>query len=285
MSDQMGLPDLEFRPAIEFDYTFLADVFMRGFENYIVRMFFDAASLELRARAESWDLSTSFVAYHEGEFAGILFAARRGWSTRVAAMGVAATRRGRRVGNAMLSHCIAQARDRADVELLLEVIDSNAVAIRLYESVGLRKSRRLVGFECANPVITGETSDLIEIDPAEFAAIARREYEALLPWQMRAETLACLTKPNRAFSWQGRAFALLGDPTGERVSLRGLAVARADRRGRRGSSMLRALFAKFPGRAWMVGPIVPHGLADGFFLANGFAPMALGQWEMRLSLV
>lgn len=275
---------LEFRPAIEFDYAFLADAFTRGFENYIVPMFADAGMLEMRARPEAWELSTSFVAFSAGALAGILCTARRGWTTRVAAMGVTTGFRGRGVGRAMMEHAIAQARQRGDAELLLEVIDSNAAAIRLYESVGLKKQRNLVGFEWANATAAEGTAGLVEIDPAEFSAVAQREYEPRLPWQMRPQTLANYTRPNRAFSLEGHAFGLIGDPAGTRVALRGVAVPGEHRRCGHGSLLLRALDAKFPGRTWIAGPIIPAGLADDFFLANGFTRTSFGQWEMRLSI-
>ncbi len=285
MSAAVASGEVEFRPAIAFDYAFLADAFTRGFEDYIVPMHADAAMLELRARPEAWDLSASFVAFHDGAFAGILYTARRGWCTRVAAMGVAKSMRGRRVGQAMMQHCLAQARARGDAELLLEVIDSNAAAIRLYESVGLQKQRRLVGFECTKPPPAPDAVNLVEIDPAEFAAVAHREYERGVPWQLRPQTLANFTRPNRAFSLEdGRAFALIGDPTVARVAVRGIAVPGPARRRGNGSRVLRALCAKFPGKSWAVGPIIPAGLADEFFLANGFSRMALGQWEMRMPL-
>lgn len=284
MSAATPAGDLEFRPAIEFDYAFLADAFTRGFENYIVPMYADATLLEARARPESWDLSTSFVAFSEGALGGVLFNARRGWTTRVAAMGVTMGCRGRGVGRSMMQHAIARACERGEAELRLEVIDSNAAAIRLYESVGLKKQRTLVGFELANPTAAEDTASLTEIDPAEFAAVAHREYEARLPWQMQPQTLANFTRPNRAFSLEGHAFVLIGDPAGTRVILRGIAVPGVYRRGGHGSRLLRALAGKFPARTWAAGPIIPEGLADDFFLANGFARASLGQWEMCLPL-
>lgn len=284
MSAPVDLGSLEFRPAIDFDYTILADAFNRAFEGYVVTFRFDARALESRARPESWDLAESFLAFRDEDLAGALFLARRGRMSRVAAMGVTRTARGRGVGRAMMQHAIATARARGDHELLLEVIESNAPACRLYESVGLTSTRRLVGFETVNPPAAQDAAELWEIDVADFAALAHAEYARGLPWQMRPETLANLTAPNRAFSLEGRAFALIGDPAAGRVALRGLVVPRTERRRAHGSRLLRALFAKFPGRTWVAGPIIPEGLADDFFLANGFIPTTLAQWEMRFLL-
>jgi ribosomal protein S18 acetylase RimI-like enzyme len=184
----------------------------------------------------------------------------------------------------MMLHCIAEARQRGDTELLLEVIESNAAARRLYESVGMTSLRRLVGFECVEPIAATSAAVLTEMELVDFAALARTQYEPRMPWQIRPETLANLTSPFRAFSLENRAFVLIGDPTAVRVSIRGLFVRQPDRRRRFGSDLLRALVAKFPGKTWAVAPIVPEGLADGFFLANGFAPAALSQHEMALTL-
>jgi ribosomal protein S18 acetylase RimI-like enzyme len=275
---------LIFHPAIEFDYAFLAEAFNRSFEGYAVPFQFDARALEQRARPESWDLATSFVSLRDGQLAGILCTARRGASCRVAAMGVTASVRGQGVGRAMMRHCVAEAQQRGDTELLLEVIESNTPAVRLYESMGLKSQRRLVGFECPKPPPGNHAPGLAEIDSADFAAVAQAEYEPRLPWQMRPETLANLTLPVRAFTLDDRAFALLGDPAAPRVGIRGFAVRRADRRQRLGTNLVHALFAKFPGRTWGVSPIVPEGLADGFFRANGFVASALAQREMRMPL-
>jgi GNAT superfamily N-acetyltransferase len=278
------MSDLVFRPAIDFDYAILADAFNRSFEGYAVSFHFDARALEQRARPECWDLASSFLGFHGDELAGVLFTARRSGTCRVAAMGVTAPARGHGVGRAMMRHCIAEARQRGDAELLLEVIESNAPARRLYEFVGLKSQRRLVGFECADPPAGKASAALSEIEILDFAARAHAEYEPRVPWQLRPETLANLTRPFRAFTLEGRAFALLGDPTAARVGIRGFLVSRTDRRRRFGSNLLQALFAEFPGKTWAVTPIVPEGLADGFLRANGFVESALAQREMLLQL-
>ncbi len=280
-----GMHELSFRPAIDFDYAYLADAFNRSFEGYVVAFNFDARALEQRARAECWDLASSFLAFRGDQLGGILFTSRRGQSCRVAAMGVSKDARGQHVGRAMMLHCIAEARQRGDTELLLEVIESNAAARRLYESVGMTSLRRLVGFEWAEPIAAPPSAArLTDMDLVEFAALARMQYEPRLPWQIRSETLANLTSPFRAFTLENRAFVLIGDPAAARVTIRGLFVRQPDRRRGFGSDLLRALIAKFPGKAWAVAPIVPEGLADGFFLANGFAPTTLSQHEMALPL-
>ena len=198
-------------------------------------------------------------------------------------MGVTTAARRAGVGRAMMLRCIADAEQRGDEEVLLEVIESNTAARKLYEAVGLVSQRRLVGFELTTPP-PGERAPLTEIDVTEFAALAQVEYEPRTPWQMRPETLANLTPPVRAFALENRAFVLLGDPSLARVSFRGFVVRRAERRRHVGTCLLRALFAEFPGKVWAAAPIIPEGLADGFFLANGFARAALSQHEMLLRL-
>jgi GNAT superfamily N-acetyltransferase len=278
------MSDPVFRSAIEFDYAFLADAFCRSFEGYVVAFQFDARALEQRARPENWDLAASIVAFCRGELAGVLFTARRGGTCRVAAMGVIKSARGQGVGRSMMQRCVAEARQREDRILLLEVIASNTAALRLYESVGLIAQRRLVGFECAEPSLAGQPAAITEMDPADFAKMAHAEYEPNLPWQMRPETLAHATRPSRAFSLEDRAFALIGDPAGERVGLRGIVVRSADRRHGHGVSMLRALFARYPGKTWFVPAIVPEGLADHLFCSAGFSAGALTQFEMSMAL-
>ena len=46
---------------------------------------------------------------------------------------------------------IEQARERGDRLYDLEVIEQNPRAVRLYEGVGFKKLRRLVGYEAQSP--------------------------------------------------------------------------------------------------------------------------------------
>jgi ribosomal protein S18 acetylase RimI-like enzyme len=209
--------------------------------------------------------------------------ARRGWTSRVAAMGIAPELRGQGVGRQTLETAIAEARARADRTMILEVIEGNAPATALYTGLGFRPRRRLVGYRCRTP--HSETAEpLEEMDPLNFARIVAREGEPDLPWSLTAETLSATTLPTRAYRLQDRAYALIADTDAERLALVALVVPRACRREGWGTRLLNALGAAFSGRAIAISPVVPEDLADGFFTALGWERHPLCQLEMVLDL-
>jgi ribosomal protein S18 acetylase RimI-like enzyme len=272
--------NLELRSALHFGFDALAEAFNASFEGYFVTMKFDAASLESRTRAETWDLGSSFIARRGSETAGVLFISRRGRSARVAGMGVTAPHRRTGVGRALMDRCIADSRARGDTRMVLEVLEKNIAAVALYEGVGFLRLRRLVGYERAAFEGAREVDrDFTEIDLAELATRAYAGQDPNLPWQIDAATLANLSPPARAFALGDRAAALIFEAP-DRFMLRAIVVAPQHRRAGHGSALLMQLAAKFPGRTWSVPVAVPEGFSEEFFLARGFTRGALTQWEM-----
>jgi ribosomal protein S18 acetylase RimI-like enzyme len=277
-------PALTSRPVAECTAAEVAAALGRAFAGYIVPLNFTAEAYERRFRAEDLDPYASRVYEWEGAAAGVMLIARRGWSSRIAAMGLAPELRGGGVGRRLLGETIAEAWARGERTMVLEVIEGNAPAVALYTKLGFQPRRRLVGYRWE--VQIPEPSDLLEeIDPLDFARAVAREGEPDLPWMLTAETLSAFSAPSRAFRLEDRAYAMVGDPAAERLALTGLVVARDHRRQGWGSRLLSALCETFAGRPWAVSPIVPEGLADGFFTRLGWERQPLCQWEMVLDLM
>jgi ribosomal protein S18 acetylase RimI-like enzyme len=255
----------------------------RSFEGYVVPIKMTAQSFERRFRGESLDPFASRVYYQGEDVAGIVLVARRGWTSRIAAMGVAPDLRGQGLGRRFLTEAVEEARARGDRAVLLEVIEQNTPAVQLYTSFGFRPLHRLFGYRKEAGAAVESTDVLKEIDPLDFARRAAREGERSLPWMLSAETLASAAFPIRAFRL-GRACALIGDPSVETVSLVALLVPRSHRRQGHGSRLVRALDAAFPGKAWVVSAIMPETLAPEFFPQLGWERTKINQLEMRLEL-
>jgi hypothetical protein len=68
------------------------------------------------------------------------------------------------------------------------------------------------------------------------------------------------------------------------VAVRGICVREADRRQGAGRLLVAGVAAQLDPLPWNVPPIVPEGLADGFFGALGFGPARIFQHEMALAL-
>ncbi|HEV7503711.1 MAG TPA: GNAT family N-acetyltransferase [Thermoanaerobaculia bacterium] len=278
----MDIPTLAARPVAECTSEEVAFAINRGFENYFVSLAFTAPIYERRFRSEHLDPFASRVYSHDGSPAGALLIDRRGWTSRVAAMGIAPEFRGRGVGRRILEEAIAEARARGDRAMLLEVIVQNAPAVALYTGLGFRTRRRLSGYRW-DPVDIEPTGPLEEIDPRDFARLAVREGEPDLPWTLQPETFAASTPPTRA--WRlGEARALMGDPAAAMQSLHALVVPRAHRRQGWGTRILHALAAAHPGRTWWFSSYIPQDLAPEFFTGPGWDRQGLEQWEMRLEI-
>lgn len=285
----MTAPDLLSRPIAEHTSAEAAAALTRSFEGYLVPIKLTPQAFERRFRGEDLDPFASRV-YYSGASdspAGVVLVARRGWTSRIAAMGLAPEARGQGLGRRLLSETVEEGRARGDRAVYLEVIEQNTPAVRLYTSFGFQTLRRLFGYRKERPenAARPETDDVLsELDPLEFSRIAAREGDSDLPWMLAAETLAAASLPARAVHLEDRAFALIADPAAEALQILALVVPRAERRQGLGGRLVRALEASFPGRALAVSAIVPEDLAPDFFPKLGWERTKLNQFEMRLDL-
>lgn len=276
--------DVIARPVAEVTAAQAAAAMQHCFEGYIVPMRTTPESWERRFRSEHLDPFASRIYERDGQPVAVLFICRRGWTSRVGGMAVAADARGQGLGRRVMRDAIDHARARGDRALLLEVIEQNTPAVKLYESLGFQAVRRLVGYRWEPVPPEGPAGALRDIDPLELARIAGREGEPELPWMLAAETLSAASAPARAFTLEDRAFALVLNPDAETLTLSALVVPRAHRRRGWGTRMLRALAAAFPGKPMQAVAIVPDDLAPEFFARTGWERQAISQFEMRLEL-
>jgi ribosomal protein S18 acetylase RimI-like enzyme len=272
------------RPVAELTAAQAAAAMEHCFEGYIVPVRTTAESWERRFRGEHLDPFASRVYMRDGRYAAVLFITRRGWTSRVGGMAVAKELRGSGFGRRVMKEGIDDARARGDHALLLEVIEQNTPAVKLYASLGFHPVRRLVGWRWTPPASVEPADALREIDPLELAHIAHREADPDLPWMLAPETLSAATAPARAYALEDHAYALVGNPQAETMTLSALVVPRAHRRQGWGTRMLHALAAEFPGKPWQVVAIVPEELAPDFFVRAGWERSPLTQFDMRLDL-
>jgi ribosomal protein S18 acetylase RimI-like enzyme len=263
----------------------VADALTSSFEGYVMPVNVTAEGYERRFRPEHVDPFASYVYFQETEPVAVVLVARRGWTSRIAAMAVAPEARGLGLGRLIMQDAIGEAVERGDRSVLLEVFEHNAPAVKLYEGLGFRPSRRLVGYHRdpggAAPEVTGM---LYELDPLDFARVVAREGEPGLPWMLAPETLSGSVSPARAFRLDHRAYALLGDPEANTIPLVALVVPRTYRRNGWGTRLMQALFVRYPDKAWSIPQIIPEELAPAFFTRCGWELMNTNQLEMVLDL-
>ncbi|MFP2932791.1 GNAT family N-acetyltransferase [Pyxidicoccus sp. 3LG] len=267
---------MELTSASDLSLRSLSSLFARSFEGYFVTIPDAPLLFDARMRSEHISLADSRVARVDGELVGLVLMARRGRVSRVAGMGIVPSHRNHKLGGAMLLPLMEEARARGDSRMVLEVIEQNAPALKLYERLGFQRVRRLVGF-AGTPV--PEPAVLEEVEPA---ACARLLPDGL-PWQLAPATVAGLALPARAFRL-GPAVAVIADVSAPTLALRSFAVEPGARGQGAGRRLLRALAAAWPGKSLAVSAVVPEGLCDRFFLGAGFTYPALSQLELAQSL-
>lgn len=256
-----------------------ADVLARAFDDYFVRIPFTITLLLNSSRADSVDLTLSRVFVRDGTAVGAALIARRGWTCRLAGMGIIPEARRTGVGRAAVIALLDEAQSRGDHTMLLEVIEQNTAAVELYRACGFETIRRLVGFAGKAPEISEAHDDLIEVDLREVAGAVTRYAPRDFPWQISGETIAQLTPP--AVGYRRRdAWIAITDPAQPVVTVRALVARDAIEP----AELLRSVIAKHPGKdEWRFNPIWPEEFA-GFIVQVGLPRTALSQWQMRRSL-
>jgi ribosomal protein S18 acetylase RimI-like enzyme len=264
------------KAILEFNSVQLADILTRSFEGYLMPVQMNAESFERRFRAEHLDAVSSFVYLQNDAPVGIILVARRGKTSRIAAMGVVAEARGQGLGRIMLQKALNAAQVRGDRSVVLEVFEQNKTALSLYQSLGFEILRPLVGY--SRPAGRGEPQNLIETDALEFSRVAATEGENDLPWMLTAENFA--GQSARAFQLEDAAFALASDTSGSNFILWALVVRKHARNRGLARRLMNGLSFYFANKECRVVQVIPKNLAPGFFERLGFSPLELWQFEM-----
>ena len=175
-------------------------------------------------RKDGIDLTASRVLIVEDQPCGIALIARRG-------LDQPAGGDGHRQGNArqrrrLMVHgaLIREARQRGDHEMVLEVIEQNEPAVKLYRRSGFQTVRRLIGFtRRGKDAQENEESSLHKVDLHEMGRLVSQHGLADLPWQLSGESIAQLNPPACAYR-NGQAYLVVSNPEAEHVVIWSLLV-------------------------------------------------------------
>ena len=283
----LNASDLRLRPASSLRMEELADLLNQCFTGYFVKIHDTADLLAQRLRLDSIDLALSRVAFLREEPIGLIYLSPRGWSCRVAGMGVVPEYRRYGIGRRLMDEAITLVRQRQFRYLLLEVIEQNTGAYVLYRDLCFVTVRHLFGYQfddAPHADFGGQPAGFRDIDPLEIAQLVRTEGDPDLPWQLEPETLAAFTPPAVALALEDTAFALLSSVDASTAVVQALLVRRSERRQGWGLRLIEGLRRRYPGRLWKIPARVPEDLADDFLLAVGFERLDIRQFEMRLDL-
>ena len=272
---------ISYQPAAQFSFAILSRLINSAFTGYVGGLVQFTPELLVNFLVQGGvNLNLSIVAVRDEEPAGIAMIARRGWTSRVAMMGVAQEMQNQGIGRRLMQVAIDQARAREDRTLTLEVIEQNPRAVHLYESLGFRSLRRLTGYNGES--LTGET---LPIEPVDVAEVARRitAWAAPdLPWPCSGESLIAFGAPSVGCQICD-CFAAISKPEAPRIVIRGLAVPPQQQRQGWGTRVVSALLAAFPDRQWHVSATSPEEFGR-LFTANGFTLDTINQFQMLLTL-
>lgn len=275
--------NLAVKPASAFTLTRLAQLLNQTFRDYLVEVNFSKETLFQMVRQDSLDLNASGVVYGEDEQpTGIALVARRGRTSRLATFGIIPSARRQGVGRWFMEQLVTQAETRGEQAMMLEVVEQNTAAVRLYQQLGFETRQRLVGYTARDPkgVIDPE---LWEIDLSDVARALICWGPSDLPWQISGEALSQQALPARGYRlWP--AYAAISDPARPTIVLKALGVEPDERRHGWATALLRALFAHYPGRTWKIPILCPENLAPDLFEQLGFVRESRTQFQMELKL-
>jgi len=253
-----------------------------SFESYIIPVRFDIPYFLNMLRKDNVDLSISRVLLADGEPIGIGLIARRGWTSRLAAMGIVKDMRGKNTGTWFMEQLVQEARDRSDREMVLEVIEQNEPAVHLYQKCGFKSVRRLISLVNRDAAKQDAKGELLEIDLRDLGRLILLHGLPDLPWQLSGETVALLNPPVRAFK-KGNAYIAISNPEPENVVISSLLVEPQARGQGLAVDLIKTVTANYPGKIWHVSAIWPEEFGHVFEYA-GFQREELSQWQMKLQL-
>ena len=281
----MGSMNLDMKPASDYPVIDLLRFLNLSFEGYLVPIHFNLAQFLTMLRKDGVDLTASRVLLADGQPSGMALIARRGWTSRLAAMGVVKEMRGKKAGSWFMEQLISESRARNDREMVLEVIEQNNAAVRLYQKCGFQSVRRLVGFsgnEKSSNNPAHQALPLQEIDLREMGRLILQHGLPDLPWQLSGESIALLNPPACAFK-QGPSYIAISNPAVETVVIWSVLVEPESRGRGLAVELLKNLLGSHPGKKWHVPAILPEEL--GFvYEQTGFQRDELSQWQMKLEL-
>jgi ribosomal protein S18 acetylase RimI-like enzyme len=272
----------QYQSALRYNSDELAQILCHCFENYIVRFVIDGATFARRFGAEDLSLNDSIIVTHQQQPVALALISRRGLHSRVSALSIRPEMRGKGLGKALMQRIVADARERGDRQLSLEVIEGNDPAIALYHQAGLRIVRTLTGHQ-AGELAAAEIVPLQEIDPLFVSHRLTAEGATSLPWLIAAESLFKLPGKPYAFTLgQHQAYAVV-QVGADKCFLRMIYVPPQHRSQGHARAMLTALQAQFSPLPLVANVYVPE-VAAPFFDRLGWQQDPLRQFEMTMDL-
>ena len=277
---------IEIIPADQLSLREQAGLFTEAFAGYIGGSFeMDSTGLARFLCVQGADLCHSRFARSAGRLCGFGYINCTGGITRIAGMGVLPAVRRTGVARQLLQHLIAEARERSDEAIVLEVIEQNPAAHALYKGAGFRDVAHLLGWRRtarANAREPLKGSDALTQTSLMSATQVPSALEfPELPWAVSRHAVAKVFAA-KAYSCD-KATIVISDPKGIapiRVHFLSIPESGANEWVALRQA-LTALLQRFPGREFFTPPVFPERFGREVFAPLDFVQETLAQFLMR----
>ncbi|CAN5798504.1 hypothetical protein BH20VER1_BH20VER1_28580 [soil metagenome] len=204
--------NFEIVPAYDVSLGEQTQVMNAAFANYIGGWTDqDAGAFARFVVLQGTDLFYSRLIRADGELVGFCYFGRTGNVPRCTGMGIVPAARGSGAANYLLDHVIDEAKQRGDAAMVLEVIQQNPRAHKLYRRSGFVETDELLGWRrtAGLPLAVRAWPEIEEVDLLQVLNTPNdREYPQL-PWQV---TRHCAAKLPVARAYRaGAACVVLGN--------------------------------------------------------------------------
>jgi GNAT superfamily N-acetyltransferase len=197
---------VELVPSSRFSPAELAGLFTASFRGYVVPMEVDEQSFRAMTTLFDFDLDASRVALRDGRPVGLVNLGVRGAAGWIGGTGVVPGERRKGIAEQLMLSVHEAARERGVRDVWLEVIDSNAGAIALYEKLGYEHVRRLEVWRLESAEMGRAGREVPASEAHERVKALRREPE---PWQRADEVIEHVFVDTRRGYVAGEAAAVV----------------------------------------------------------------------------
>ena len=174
--------------------TAISDIltaFNEAFSDYFIKLQLTEETIASKFRSENIDLNLSVGAFNNNELVGFIlhgYDVLHGVPTLYnAGTGVVLGCRGKGITKSLYEYCISLLKTKGIHSHLLEVIDNNYPAIKIYEEIGFTKIRTLDAFKCQQAIGAKESITIKEVEEITKAAEAFGSVEP--SWQNTLEAV------------------------------------------------------------------------------------------------
>lgn len=273
----------EIVPAHELSFGEQAEVFAAAFSGYIGGSFqMNAATLGSFLTGQGIDLCYSrFARNDRGELVSFGYINRTGNVSRLAGMGTIDAARRTGAAAFVLSSLMEEAKARGDQTMVLEVIEQNPPAVRLYESHGFTSLGRLLGWRRKGSGVTPGDGGLRELNVLEAIRFSAAPEYPQLPWQVSRHA-ATKVASARAFALDDVA-VVIGDPRSTPIRVHAF-LGGNHHNWESLRELARQLLGKYPEAEFYAPPIFPEQFGTEIFQPLKFEQEKLSQFLMRKDL-